>query len=257
MKMNKIEEKIIKRLEEIEREKNIKILFACESGSRAWGFASPDSDYDIRFIYSHPIESYLSISEQRDSIELPIQDDLDFGGWELRKALRLFYKSNAVIFEWLQSPIHYIKESPLQEKLWDIRGEFYSLRAALNHYIGLSKKSFKGIIEKERPKLKKYFYVIRPLLSAVWIVEKRSIPPMELAKLMPVISHNPSIQQLINELLNTKERSFEADEIQPVAQLHPFITNTLLLLEESVKKISSQQTNRDKLNQIFRHFIGG
>ncbi len=81
-------------LAEIEAQENVRIVYACESGSRAWGFPSSDSDYDVRFIYLHPLEWYLSIEKRRDVIERPITGVLDVNGWDLRKALQLFRKSN-------------------------------------------------------------------------------------------------------------------------------------------------------------------
>ena len=95
------------RLSAIEAEFGVRILYACESGSRGWGFASPDSDYDVRFIYVHPLAWYLQVHVQRDVIELPISDELDINGWELRKALGLLRKGNATLIEWLDSPIVY------------------------------------------------------------------------------------------------------------------------------------------------------
>jgi len=86
-------------LEKIEKEHKVKILFAWESGSRAWGFASKDSDYDVRFIYVHEKNWYFGIDDQRDVIELPVNEVLDVNGWDVRKALRLFRKSNAPLYE--------------------------------------------------------------------------------------------------------------------------------------------------------------
>ena len=74
---------IINRLQELEAENNVKILYACESGSRAWGFPSATSDYDVRFIYLRPVEWYLSIEQKRDVIEYPVENDLDISGWDL------------------------------------------------------------------------------------------------------------------------------------------------------------------------------
>src|ERR1044072_9601128 len=102
-----MQEIIQQQIRNIEKEHHVRILYACESGSRAWGFASPDSDYDVRFIYTRRADDYLSISERRDVIELPVNEVLDIGGWDIRKALQLFLKSNAPLYEWLQSPVVY------------------------------------------------------------------------------------------------------------------------------------------------------
>ena len=91
----------------IEREQDTRLLFAVESGSRAWGFASPDSDYDVRFVYKRGMREYVRMREQRDVIELPIIGDLDINGWDIVKALTQFRKSNPSLLEWLHSPIVY------------------------------------------------------------------------------------------------------------------------------------------------------
>src|SRR3954452_13450282 len=106
-----VRDQILKRLEEAEAEHGVRILYACESGSRAWGFASPDSDYGVRFIYAQPRNWYLSfdVERRRDVIEYPIVDDIDQSGWDVRKALYLFTRNNGALLEWLHSPIVYLE----------------------------------------------------------------------------------------------------------------------------------------------------
>ena len=105
-----MEQLIHSRLIEIEAKNAIKIVYACESGSRAWGFPSANSDYDVRFIYIRPVDWYLSIYEKRDVIEYPIDEQLDISGWDLKKALQLLRKTNPPLLEWLGSPIVYLEE---------------------------------------------------------------------------------------------------------------------------------------------------
>lgn len=105
-----MEDTIRSRLDAIQASENVCIVYACESGSRAWGFPSADSDYDVRFIYVRPVEWYLSIDDKRDVIECPVEDGLDINGWDLRKALRLSRKSNPPLLEWLGSPIVYLQK---------------------------------------------------------------------------------------------------------------------------------------------------
>ena len=123
-----MKEKILEKLKEIEKANNIKILFACESGSRAWGFPSPDSDYDVRFVYVRNIEDYLSVREHKDQLSFPITDVLDVYGWDLKKVLMLMNKSNTTIFEWLQSPQIYFEEEGFREALWKVSQNFFSKR---------------------------------------------------------------------------------------------------------------------------------
>ena len=119
-----MEKLICSKLHEIEKENNVKILLAVESGSRAWGFASPDSDYDVRFIYVRPKDDYLRLENVRDVIELPIDDVLDINGWDLQKTLRLLYKSNPTLFEWFSSPIVYL-ETDFADRFRKIMGEYF------------------------------------------------------------------------------------------------------------------------------------
>lgn len=112
-----MQKEILKTLNQIEAQHNVKILYACESGSRAWGFPSPDSDYDVRYLYIRPVEAYLKLFPERDVIEGPIDEIKDFVGWDLQKALKLLMKGNAPLIEWVRSPIVY-KDNPwLRENL--------------------------------------------------------------------------------------------------------------------------------------------
>src|SRR5512142_2332885 len=143
-------------LDQIEAEHDVKVLFACESGSRGWGFASPDSDYDVRFVYVHRLPWYLTIEAQRDVIELPISDELDVSGWELRKALQLLHKSNPTLLEWLDSPVCYLEDGAAIKRLRELAAEFYSPHKARNHYRAMAMKNFRGYLQGEEVRLKKY-----------------------------------------------------------------------------------------------------
>jgi uncharacterized protein len=122
---NEVFQRVRDALAQVETERNVRVLFACESGSRAWGFASRDSDYDVRFLYVHRRDWYLSVEDRRDVIERPIADDLDVSGWELRKALRLLRKSNPPLFEWLKSPVVYRRDPAFAGELGALAAEFY------------------------------------------------------------------------------------------------------------------------------------
>ena len=87
---SEIRDEVSKRIKAFEDQHNISVLLAIESGSRAWGFASADSDYDVRMSYLHKPEWYWSIEgefiegESRGAINIPINDDLDIAGWDLK-----------------------------------------------------------------------------------------------------------------------------------------------------------------------------
>ena len=154
-----IREEVQTRLREIEDEEGVKVFFACESGSRAWGFPSADSDYDVRFLYAHPRPWYLSIDleRRRDVIERPITDALDISGWDLRKALQLFRKSNPPLLEWLQSPIVYREETTVASRFRDLIPVYYSSRKARYHYLHMAQGNYRGYFKGEEVWIKKYF----------------------------------------------------------------------------------------------------
>src|SRR5687767_6855485 len=110
----------------LEQQFNVKVMYACETGSRAWGFPSPDSDYDIRFIYMHERNWYLHLGERKDTIDIAITNDLDISGWDLRKSLKLLKKSNAPLIERFQSPIEYYHDKNFKEEFRELIKLYYS-----------------------------------------------------------------------------------------------------------------------------------
>ena len=177
-----VQEIIPEKLHEIEKRENIRIIHCVESGSRAWGFASPDSDYDVRFIYVRPIEYYLRLEKTRDVIEWQLDETLDISGWDLQKALRLLHKSNSTLFEWNNSPIVY-KTTPEWCEISACIGRFFQKKAGLYHYLSTAKSNYREYLQGEQVKLKKYFYVLRPVLACRWILEKQTPPPMLFSEL--------------------------------------------------------------------------
>jgi predicted nucleotidyltransferase len=144
-------EKIRQILSSIEKDEEVQILYACESGSRAWGFASADSDYDVRFIYLRPKKWYLSINleHKRDVIELPITSGLDVNGWDLRKALQLFQRSNPPLLEWLGSPIVYLEKYSVIPRMRELREICYSPIACQYHYYKMAKGNYHEYLHRE------------------------------------------------------------------------------------------------------------
>jgi uncharacterized protein len=174
---------ILAALAALEQERGIRVLFAAESGSRAWGFASPDSDYDVRFVYAHPRDWYLRVHEGRDVIERMLPDDLDLSGWELRKALRLYARCNSALYEWLLSPIVYREDAVFAEPLRQLMAHFFQPAAALHHYLGTARTTFNEHLSGDAVRLKKVFYFLRPILACRWIEHAGSQPPTEFARL--------------------------------------------------------------------------
>lgn len=244
-------------IREIERREKLKILFACESGSRAWGFPSQDSDYDVRFIYIRPEEWYLSIDDQKDTLEFPINDVLDISGWDLRKALKLFRSSNAVVYEWLQSPVIYKQELDFQKRLISLSDDFFSLRAGMHHYLSMTINPWKNDLQHEQVKLKKYFYALRPALSCKWIREKKTVPPMELGKLRELIREEQELNKVIDLLLEQKREANEKDTIPAIPVLNSFIHKEIKEGEKFTLDLEKTRGNTETLNRLFRDLLKG
>jgi uncharacterized protein len=249
------------RLAAIANEHQVNIIYACESGSRAWGFPSPDSDYDVRFIYAHPWAWYLALEEGDDVIDLPIEDSpaglLDLGGWDLRKTLRLLRKSNPVIWEWLQSPIVYQagKNSrfPVFRNLFD---PFYSPISACHHYLSICRNTMERELSGGQVKIKKYFYMLRPLLAAAWIERYQTVPPMELAHLLRLLNDQPEITNCIEGLMERKQHTDEQIPIARIPELDEFLTRELYRLLEAAKLLPSAKGDGASLDKLFQEFLG-
>lgn len=214
-------------LQEIEVQHNIRVLFACESGSRGWGFASPDSDYDVRFLYVHQPEWYLRVESPRDVIEKPIDAELDVCGWEWRKALGLLKRANPTLIDWLDSPIVYCQDQALMSRLHDISGHFFSADKARWHYLSMARKNFRQYLQEQQIRLKKYFYVLRPLLAVRWIESGKGAPPMQFEALLLGTVDDDDLLQDIAGLLHAKQQAGEAQYGPRRPILHAFIEQEL------------------------------
>lgn len=192
-------------------EKGVRILLAVESGSRAWGFGSPDSDYDVRFIYVHPRDWYLTLEERRDVIERPLDAHLvDLGGWDIRKALRLLLKSNPPLYEWLVSPITYLDDGDFRPAARALFERHATRRTLAGHYWSIARGQYhKEIAGDAEARLKKYFYVIRPLLSLLWTVQQQGPPPMGIGDLLAATALPTDVRAAIDDLLEAKRTTPE------------------------------------------------
>lgn len=221
---------IMTHLRTIEAEHDVTILFACESGSRGWGFASPDSDYDVRFIYVNRLPWYLRVEPGRDVIELPISGDLDINGWDLRKALGLMRESNPTLLEWLRSPIVYCEEAQSMARFRALAERVFSSAKAWHHYTSMARKNFREHLHADEVRYKKYLYVLRPLLAARWIRDLPGVPPMrfaELAQRTLDATVDTALIAEINALLEVKMRAGESATSPRWVGLHDFIEREL------------------------------
>ncbi|MGV3481512.1 MAG: DNA polymerase beta superfamily protein [Sphingobium sp.] len=158
------------RLAGIARDHRVEIGLAIESGSRAWGFPSPDSDYDCRFIFMRRTEDYLSPWQKRDVIETPLEDDMDVNGWELGKAIKLLLKGNAVVVEWLMSPIVYAGDEAFRSGLLRLARKHTDRAAIARHYLHLGERQRNTYFADHKTvSLKKIFYALRPAAALRWL----------------------------------------------------------------------------------------
>jgi len=243
-------------LDRIEREQNVRILLAAESGSRAWRFASPDSDYDVRFIYVRRLEDYVSIETPRDVIERPLDAVLDINGWDLRKALHLMMKSNAVLLEWLSSPVRYRADDDACRRLGELARADADLAALAFHYDRLARGAWSPDPGEQTPiRLKSYFYALRPALALRWLRERKSAPPMDLPGLLTGVAPSQAIQTAIGELLEMKMRSSEAAIIERWPVIEAFLSDTLAVPAEPPRPRALAES-RARADRLLRREVG-
>lgn len=255
--MSEYRQRILEELKRIEKEENVRILYACESGSRAWGFPSKNSDYDVRFLYVHPIEWYLSIFTKRDVVERPISDKLDISGWDLRKALLLLRKSNPPLLEWLQSPIRYYENYSMIHPIRKLSSSVFSPKTCMYHYFHMARRNYRGYLQKDFVKVKKYFYVLRPLLACMWIQQKNTMPPVEFERLVDeLLSDLPELKREIGKLLQRKKSGDELDLEPKMININDFIKEKLTYIESEIKSVASSNHDLDELlDQLFRSIL--
>ena len=219
---------ILRRLRVAEVERNVRILYACEAGSRAWGFAAPDSDYDVRFVYVREADWYLSfdVENRRDIIEYPITDSIDCGGWDLRKALHLFTRTNGSLLEWLNSPVVYIQRGGFAEVLRELAPACVNTIALCYHYSHMAKGNAREYLFHDQVRLKKYFYVLRPLLAIRYIESGKGIPPIEFEALVESVCP-PQLRAPIADLLALKRRAEELGMGDPIPAINRFVESEL------------------------------
>lgn len=231
----------------------MRILLAVESGSRAWGFESPNSDYDVRFIYMREPQWYqaVDLEERRDVIEYKIVDHIDLNGWDIRKSLRLFWKSNPAFVEWIQSPITYLEPSKFKEAALAALPAIYAPVKGIYHYRSMAKTNYRGYLQAPVVPLKKYFYVLRPLLAVRWLVRTGNAAPIEFEKLLTMLDQEPEVLKAVRELLYQKMNSPELGQAPRVALINEFIEAELDLPPAESPKKSEVPEVVGRLNSIF------
>ena len=254
MTNDEVSRRVREALAQVEVDCQVRVLFACESGSRAWGFASRDSDYDVRFLYVHRRDWYLSVQDQRDVVERPISDDLDVSGWELRKALRLLHKSNPPLLEWLKSPLVYRQDSAFTEEFSLLAAQFYSPRRCFAHYLHMAvghwQKYLRGRAEVS---LKKYLYVFRPLLACRWLERGLGHVPVLWAELVDAVLEEAEVRTALAELVARKQAGVEMAVAPPMEVLTRFLQAELPRLE-TLSEPEEAAGEVEELDRFFRRY---
>lgn len=248
-------EVILEKLKEIEQRENVKIIHCVESGSRAWGFDSPDSDYDVRFVYVRRKDFYLRLDSTRDVIEWQLDDTLDINGWDVQKTLYLLHKSNPTVFEWNNSPIIY-KTTDEWKKISSVINGYFEPKSAMYHYLSIAKKNCKKYLGGDTVQLKKYFYMLRPVLACRWIIDRGTPPPIEFGVLMDSCLDEAEVREDVERLLCLKKNAPEIAMDKPFARIDGY-------LEREISKtngiLSELDASRGKpwheLNEIFLSLV--
>ena len=253
MRLDEMRPRIIERLKSIEQSEAIKIVLAVESGSRGWGFASKDSDWDVRFLYVRSYEWYLSIDDGRDTLEYPETAQLDVCGWDIKKALRLFRKSNPPLLEWLRSPIMYLEQTSAARRMRDISAHYFHPRSCIHHYLHMAAGNFREYLRGDFVKVKKYFYVLRPVLACQWIMRTNTMAPMEFEQLLDTQIANGILRADIDELLARKRNGDELDRGPLIRSLNDFLEEQIAFFEDYVKKKDKHsKPDTERLDVLFR-----
>lgn len=249
-----MKETILKTLREIEQKHDVKIICAVESGSRAWGFASPDSDYDVRYIYVRRPEDYVRVDAVRDTIEGPLDDVLDFSGWDLRKMLGLLKKTNPSLMEWAGSPSVYLDSAVWQR----IRREiptYFSVRAELHHYLSSAHADWQLISQTDTPRLKKYMYMLRALLCAQWLERFGTMPPVRFGELAETMLTD-ALRPVVDDLLERKKHADEKGIVPRIAVLDEmYLRESARLRDVAAQLRSPEDQGFQGLNSLLRELI--
>jgi uncharacterized protein len=223
---------IQKQIDQTIASESISIPLAVESGSRAWGFPSPDSDYDCRFVYVRRKQDYAALFQKRDVIELPLTPIFDVNGWDLQKAVKLMLKGNAVVLEWLQSPLHYRKDSQFCAALLELAKKIVDRSAILDHYLHLLEGTLTRHFDSaETPNVKKLFYVLRPAMALrqLRIHAKLTYPDMNMHNMMQACDLPLDLRNCIEDLLAKKAVTRELGAVSAPRETMDFVVAELNL----------------------------
>lgn len=247
-------------LDHISREHRVAIPLAIESGSRAWGFPSLDSDYDCRFLFVRTPDQYLTLYPRRDVIELPIENDLDVNGWDIGKTLKLILKGNAVALEWLNSPLVYRREPEFRDILLDFARRFADRAAIRSHYLYLGRQQREAhLLGRDLVPLKKVFYVLRPAAALRWLRlhPQLQVPPMDLPTLMAESQCPAEVIDITQALIDRKAGAREMGEAPLPTPLASFIETEFTIASETARSRGTpiRQEAREEADALYRELV--
>jgi hypothetical protein len=248
--------RILEALRDVEKKHGVKIIYACESGSRAWGFASDDSDYDVRFLYVQPLDCYLSVGDREDVIEMPSDGKLDINGWDIRKSLRLLQKSNSVLLEWLSSPVKYRKDDLAVAPLGELSRKAFMPKSSCQHYLGMAKKAIAGYPANEKVKIKSYLYTIRPVLCCRWIVKYKKQAPMLIddliAEFLP--DRDSETRQYVDQIIEAKKAGDEGCRVGRSHLFESYLHSQIEELEALIPE-NGPRLPIEEFDDVFRKIL--
>ncbi|NJL89222.1 MAG: nucleotidyltransferase domain-containing protein [Coleofasciculaceae cyanobacterium SM2_1_6] len=240
-------------LYKVEVEHKLSVIYGLESGSRAWGFESQNSDYDVRFFYIRPANWYLSIEKRNDVLELGTSNDLDLSGWDIRKSLLFLRQSHPVLLEWLRSPIVYIEQSGIVQQMREIGEEFFAPRTSLYHYIGWAERILHRYFQRPDLAAKRYFYVMRPILCCRWIQTIEGQPPLQIQELINAIEMPIEAKSAIENLIERKRAGYELDSVGRILALDQYISETLPQIKDLLSELPKPEyVPFELLNSLFQ-----
>lgn len=247
---------IQRELEVVERERGVRVLFSVESGSRAWGIASEDSDYDVRFVYVRPMRDYLRLEEERDTIEWRLDEVLDVTGWDVVKLLRLMRNSNPTVFEWLATPIVYREEADFAQ-VREVATGCFSPKASAFHYLGMERGNVRTHVRGKKVGAKQYLYIVRALLATRWCLDEGVPAPMLLRDLMDA-KLPTRMTPLVEELLEVKAVGKEHSEVARMEELEAWISSEdETLYARAQEAVAPHKVPWEALDEVFFSIVRG
>lgn len=245
---------ILDELKNIEREERVRILYAVEGGSRAWGYHTDESDYDVRFIYIREVTAYLDLQETKEVIVKSTQYPIEFSGWDLSKALKLLRKSNPSLLEWLTNENIYREHSAI-EKIRELRDMTFSPARCVKHYNSMVKNNMEKYLKEDIKDLKKWMTIIRPWLAYKWIKEYQTFPPNGTNEMVNSINVNKEIKGTISLMIRSRVNGKEVP-LHILMYMEEYIREDVLKMDGNLECLHSNDSFQwGEINQTFLNIL--